>query len=136
MGETFMQVQYASLALLLVTASASATPVYLSCSVSSATETQRFSVSVDEATNKITHTGEKGSAFNADGFFSVNEISYKNVNCASGICVTNQYTINRINLAVTHLFRAEAVRKSLGLAPKDILSQGACEIVPAPERKI
>ena len=123
-------------ALLLASGSAHADPIYLDCSARSSDETHVFSVTLDEDTKKITHRNQNGNAFNAEGFFSADEIAYKNVTSVSGILITHQYTINRVDLSVTYLFRAEAARASLGLAPKEIISRGSCSVVQPPERKI
>ena len=113
-----------------------AAPIYLDCNVQSSDETHVFSVTLDEATKKITHRKQNGNAFNAEGFFSADEIAYKNVIGVSGLLITHQYVINRVDLSVTYLFRTEAARASLGVPPKEIVSRGSCVVVQPTERQI
>lgn len=128
--------QIAIAASTLAAGSALAEPIYLDCTAKSPKETHIFSVTQDEKTNKITHQNKDRNTFNADGFFTASEIAYKSVTCSSKICITHQYTISRVDLTVTYLFRAEPINKSLGVAPIETLSTGSCNIVKVPERKI
>ena len=54
-------------------------PVYLKCQ--SVSKPKRdfapFTVKIDEASEKITHTNEDGSAYRTIGFFSESKIRYK-----------------------------------------------------------
>ena len=67
---------------------AHAEPVYLDCKVSSGTEQKKFAVKLDEDSGKITHTRENGSAFNSEGFFAANTITYQDIDIMSGIKIT------------------------------------------------
>jgi hypothetical protein len=128
--------QIAIAASALAAGSAVAEPIYLDCTAKSPKETHIFSVALDEKTTKITHQNKDRNTFNADGFFTASEISYKNATCSSIICITHQYTIDRVTLSVTYLFRAEPVNKSLGVEAQEILSRGSCIIIKAPDRQI
>jgi len=56
-----------------------------------------FSVKIDEASEKITHTDSDGSAFKTTAFFSEDEISYKHITDEQS---SGTYVINRSNLKV------------------------------------
>lgn len=132
-----MRIHKIGVALLALTSSSAyAESIYLDCIASSAKGTHSFSVTIDENTRRITHQNKNGNAFNADGFFTAGEIAYKNVSCASKICITHQYIIDRITLSIKYLFRAEPIRKDLGVAPREIVSTGSCSVIKVPERKI
>src|SRR5262245_9272357 len=87
-----------------------------------------FSVKVDEASGKITHTRKDKSAFNAEGFFSPNEISYKYVDRGRYTELTAQFTIDRSNLTVRSTFTVIMDRER----PNPITGEnkGTCNIVP------
>jgi hypothetical protein len=115
-----------------------ASPVSMLCSTSSENvETYEFEVTVDEKTHNIAHRGisKGGRVFSADGVFSAGELSYKNVHCVSGVCFIDQFTINRVNLSVMHLWKSEVLKKSLGIAPREITRRGSCTIIDIPDRK-
>ncbi|WP_201096965.1 hypothetical protein [Thiocystis minor] len=115
-----------------------ASPVSMLCNTSSDNnETYEFEVTADEKTHNIAHKGksEGGRVFSTDGVFSVGELSYKDVRCSSGACFIDQFTINRVDLSVMHLWKGEAVDKSLGVAPREIIRRGSCTIIDVPERK-
>jgi hypothetical protein len=94
-----MKIASLSLFLILMGKIAYAEPVYLDCIEQKDSETKRFSVKLDEDTNKITHTHENGFAFNTDGFFTANEISYQQIVVSSGLKIISKYTINRMDLS-------------------------------------
>ena len=113
-----------------------AKPVYLVCTTTyQGDPPSAFSVSIDEETGKVTNSYSTGTAFNADGFFSANEVSYKSVSCGGGMCMTSQFTIDRRTLAVRKVFRIEAINSKLGIPPKDLVSSGQCAIEEVGERK-
>lgn len=78
----------------------SAAPIYLDCNVSNKTENKSFSIKLDEASGKITHTNQSGGVFNAEGFFAANSIKYQDVITWDGVKIVLQYDINRTSLAV------------------------------------
>lgn len=109
-----------------------AKPVYLSCSTTFKGDPPlAFSVTIDEETGKVAHQFSTGTAFNADGLFTATEVSYKMVNCAS-TCMTQQFTINRVDLSVTSsiVISARNVGES---AP--ITSTGTCTLQATPDRQ-
>jgi hypothetical protein len=115
---------------------AEAKPVYLSCSTSYKTDAPlQFFVTLDEETGKVTTRYTTGTAFNADGFFSANEVSFKRVSCQSPSCLTDQFTIDRNTLAVKRIFRIEALNPRLGIAPTDMVSTGQCTLEEVGDRK-
>lgn len=113
---------------------AMAEPVYLRCSMTLPKKVEHFDVKLDEASGKITHTNEDGSAFNADGFFSPTEASYKHVDYdpVGKVTETEQYTINRVDLSLR-----SAHRMQIPELKADVRNtfQGHCELIEAPERK-
>ena len=81
--------------------------VYLECVIEPKNKAPiPFSVKIDEASGKITHTRKDKSAFNTEGFFSPNEISYKHIdrNLYLNTESTEQFTIDRSNLTVKSTF--------------------------------
>ena len=122
----------ALLTLALVSLPSYAKPVYLSCSTTYETDAPRaFSVTIDEETGKVTHRFSNGLAFNADGFFSANEVSYKKVDC-SKTCMTQTFTINRVDLTVVSSMVISA--RNVGESPP-ITTSGTCQFETAPDRK-
>ena len=113
-----------------------AEPVYLDCSHSSGSETLRFSVKLDEETNKITHTNEDGSAFNTDGFFTADNISYQKISFIQGVKVVQKYTINRIDLSVQKQVSAGSV-KFPDKMPMEVIgvTSGTCSIVTVDKKR-
>lgn len=114
-----------------------ASPVYLKCSVASKDEKQTFTVALDEANRKITHTHENGAAFNAEGFFSVDKVTYKTVDLIESITITRQYEIDRTTLSVMNSLLAEPTDDNLKghVTPVAELYRGKCMVVKAPKRK-
>jgi hypothetical protein len=122
----------AGLTLALLSFSVSAKPVYLTCTTTYQNDPPRtFSVTIDEETGKITQQFLTGYSFNADGFFTATEVSYKKVDC-SAICMTQEFTINRVDLTIrtSMIMSATNVGNS---AP--ITSTGTCKLETPPERK-
>lgn len=124
--------------LLMFSSFAFAESTYLDCQVSSKTEKKKFSLRFDESSGKVTHTGENGNAFNAEGFFAANSISYQNISLIGSIKVTFRYEINRTNLTVTEVFVAEpADSKYTKEVPGSTSTMsGSCGIVKPSARKI
>lgn len=122
---------------LVVPAATLAAPAYLQCSIDADGEKKVFSVKVDEASGKITHTRANGSAFNADGFFSANKISYQQIEPGE-LVVTFAYEIDRGSLAVTETFRIEAAdpRYAAKMKPSVSTHTGTCKIEQIKKRKI
>jgi hypothetical protein len=109
-----------------------AEPVYLTCSTTFKSDPPReFSVTIDEDTGKVTHQFSSGTTFNADGLFTATEVSYKKVNCSS-TCMTQQFTINRVDLSVTSAIIISA--RNVG-ASAPIKANGACTLQTAPARQ-
>ena len=120
------------LILALLALPAYAKPIYLTCSTAYQTDPPRqFSVTVDEETGKVTHQFSSGSTFNADGLFTATEVSYKQVSCSS-TCMTQQFTINRVDLSVSSSIIISA--RNVG-ASAPISSSGHCTLQAAPVRQ-
>ncbi|MCU8037996.1 hypothetical protein ACRN9J_03495 [Shewanella baltica] len=133
-----MKRKFLALSIISFSSLAFGKPVYLNCSVSSNNETKVFSTKLDEESGKITHLNKGGGAFNAEGFFSANKISYQKVSAGGGIKMTYLYEINRTTLAITETFVAEPSdpKMALTIPASTILMSGACEIEEVGERKI
>ena len=83
-----------------------AEPIYLNCLFvekdQSPARSQGFSVKVDETSGTITHTWiQNGSAFNAQGFFSANTVTYKRIFPSPVLTMTVTFRIDRTNLHFT-----------------------------------
>ncbi|WP_148057923.1 hypothetical protein [Pseudomonas frederiksbergensis] len=117
---------------------AMAAPIYLDCAIKHADGTIEFTVKTDEDTGKITQTYKSGEAFNAEGFYSTNQISYQTSDIGGGVKITYIYTIDRSDLSLTRLFRAEPANPAYAsqIPAKTSTSQGVCEIAKAAKRKI
>lgn len=126
-----------AITLLLAITNAWPSPVYLKCAVKSKVDNQTFTVALDEANRKITHTHENGAAFNSEGFFSANKVTYKTVDLIGNMTITRQYEIDRTTLSVISSLLAEPTDDSLkGLVtPVTVLYRGKCMVVTAPKRK-
>ena len=117
---------------------AHAEPVYLDCKVSSDKEQKKFSVKLDEISGKITHTREDGSAFNTEGFFAANTITYQNISITSGIKITYKYEIDRTDLSVGQVFVVEPSNPeyAMEIPAETTKMNGACRLVEVKKRKI
>ena len=113
-----------------------AEPVYLQCQVKDAKSTNPFSVMLDEASGKVTHTAHNGSVFNAVGFFAANSIAYQEIAISKGIKLTLRYEIDRMNLTAKQIVIIEAANPKYAI-PKDITTMdGSCSVVKVAGRKI
>jgi len=123
-----------------VTFAASAEPVYLNCLVKSDRgEEKRFSVTLDDASGKITHSSPTGSAFNTEGFFSANTITYQNdAGAGSTLIMLFKYQIDRTNLSATEelLLQPRDPEMARKLRSKSTIMAGKCEIEEVKDRKI
>ena len=126
-----------AITMLLAPVLVNAEPIYLKCTTAADKDGSRvFEVKLDEATGKITHTG-KEKAFNADGFFESNAISYKNVYIVDDVSQITTVNIDRTNLKVKIEVITEAVDpKKRGPRRGYDLDRGTCEIVEVKSRKI
>ena len=115
-----------------------AEPIYLDCKVSRDKEQKKFSVKLDELSGKITHTRENGSAFNADGFFAANSITYQKIDVLSEIKVTFRYEIDRTDLKAAEVFVAEPAdpKYAAQIPAETITMTGSCKLVNVSGRKI
>ncbi len=113
-----------------------AEPIYLDCQVASKTEQKKFAVKLDEASGKITHTYEKGDAFNAEGFFSANSISYQNIILTSGLKITFRYEIDRTNLKAKQFFEVASADPKIDVPAQTSTMDGICSVVKVGSRKI
>jgi len=115
-----------------------AEPVYLNCVFSKDGESKTFSVALDEANRKVTHTGPEGSGFNADGFFAATTITYQRISTVGPATLTVRYDIDRTTLEVSEVVILEAIdpRVAAKVPVDPITSHGSCTIVSVPERKI
>lgn len=132
-----MRKKITAVAILCCSAQAYAAPVFLDCRFLDGETIHTFSVTLDEATNKITHTREGGSAFNAEGFFAASTITYQTISVGD-LTTTNKYEINRSSLALTYIFNVEVTDpvRRLQLPGSTLTYSGSCDIAETPERKI
>jgi hypothetical protein len=105
-----------------------ADPVYLDCKVTSKDgHVRSFSLKLDEASNKITHS-EIGRVFLREGIFSAKNIFYESVLLSSPI--KDKYSIDRTSLDIVVHFDTIRIR------PETTLYEGSCKIVEIKDRKI
>ncbi|TMN32542.1 hypothetical protein [Pseudoalteromonas sp. S2755] len=112
-----------------------AKPVYLDCVVGEKDSRSEFSVKVDEDTGKVTHTFKVGSAFNTEGFFAVDKITYQKVDLYSGIKMVRRYEISRIDLTSSMTSEMTSIEFPDQVKPTYLRSEGKCELVKVEERK-
>lgn len=114
-----------------------ADPVYLNCTVSSEEGESNFQVALDEDSKKITHTSETGSAFNTEGFFTFNSITYQRIRYLGSSRLTFKYIIDRRDLSLVSELVVEAIDPKVAMKSptKTITNSGFCEIQKAGNRK-
>jgi hypothetical protein len=122
--------------LFLISCAVNAKPVYLACYAGEGKERHDFTVKIDEATGKISHTSKNGAGFNAEGHFSPNEITYQQTTVVSGTEVTVQFRIDRMNLSVKRIFSARSMESPAQVNSPPIETTGTCAIVEVKNRKI
>ena len=120
--------------LVFVSPVAVAAPVYLACTTSSEKEAYDFSVTLDEQTGEVSQTDKLGNALKADGFFGPNEITYQFIKSSQYLTERKQFRIDRTTLSASFTFRLEP--NSSSIAASEIIYNGKCAIVKAPDRKI
>lgn len=115
-----------------------AAPIYLDCVISGEEEALNYSVKLDESSGRVTHTWTDGSAFNSEGFFSANTISYQEIMIVQEIKITMRYEINRSTLMANRQSNIEALNPEYAsLVPTSIdLMKGTCTVVNVEDRKI
>ncbi len=118
-----------------------AEPIYLACEVcseSNESDQKKFEIKLDEDSGKITHSRGKGSAFNAEGFFAIDTISYQDISNMGNVRITYQYKIDRNSLEVTETFIVgpSDPKFLLEIPPKTIIKKGSCHIIEVKKRKI
>lgn len=112
---------------------AGAAPVYLDCKLEDAKEPRVFSVKLDEASTKVTHTNADGSGFNADGFFAADKVSWQRISVVQRIKVTHLYEVNRSTLAASETFSLAPIEAQFAhLAQAPTITTGSCSVVEAP----
>lgn len=118
---------------------AHAEPTYLQCKTTESNgNVVPFSVKLDEDSGKITQTYENGSSFNAEGFFSINTISYQTITRDSSFKTIDRFEIDRKNLNVVNVWTMESInpRYSGMIETQRIENKGSCEVVQIKDRKI
>jgi hypothetical protein len=127
-----------AVAIMCTPACVPAAPVYLDCSLASESETREYAVKLDEDSGKITHTWAGGSAFNAEGFFAANTISYQQITVMGKIGVTLKIEIDRTNLTVkeTTVIKVVDPKYAAKIPPTASDIFGLCEIATTRNRKI
>ena len=117
---------------------AMAAPTYLECAIKNTDGIIEFTVKTDEDTGKITQTNKSGGAFNAEGFYSTNKITYQNSDTGGGVKFTYTYTIDRRDLSLTRLFIVEPANPAYAskIPAKTSTELGVCDIAKPAKRKI
>lgn len=109
---------------------AHAEAAYLDCELQGDRgDSLKFQVKVDEASGKVTHTQDNGMAFNTEGFFAPNAISYQKIDLVAGLKMTLRYEINRTTLAITRTM-------AIGTGQPGPGTTGKCELARVADRKI
>jgi hypothetical protein len=128
-----------SMTLLLVASPNSlAEPVYLDCALAGAKGSISFEVKLDENNGQVTHMNSGGTGFNATGFFSADEVIYKNDEhiAGTGVFVTRQYRISRIDLSVIHDFQMTIINDATKRETNSpVRASGKCTIKQVTARK-
>lgn len=128
-----------------------AAPIYLRCEIETVEKNDlgaemdkltgsknEFSVKLDEASGKVTHTSNgktltSSNQFNSEGFFSASTISYQNkYRIDSDSTVTDIYEIDRSNLNVTMTSKVRVP----GIEIKVLGKTGSCKIEKVKQNKI
>jgi len=112
-----------------------AKPIYLECDVHSYEKQQIFTVKVDEDSGKVTHSQPDGFAFNADGFFSADKITYQKIEVNSGIKITLRIEISRTDLSATYVTDLVSIQFPNQISNSGTPMVGACKIDEVTERK-
>lgn len=110
-------------------------PVYLECEVKSETETLAFSVTLDETSRKITHSQPGGFAFNSEGFFTVDKITYQIIDDFSGVRMVRRFDISRIDLSAIHTSEISSTQFPDKIAPTVTTMHGLCTILEVQARQ-
>ena len=131
---------YASFLLIFLPVIALCEPVYLDCHIpkSDQFEEHSFSVKLDEATNKITHTRESGEAFNTEGFFTANVIKYQRIN-DFGPVITEVYEIDRSDITIKKTLIVDMTADmpdEFKKPPNISVGDGTCKIAIVKDKKI
>lgn len=122
-----------AIAVYLAAFEAIAAPVYLDCKLDDPKQPRGFSVKLDEESTKVTHTNADGSAFNADGFFAADKVSWQRVSVAQQIKIVHLYEVNRSTLVTSETFNVAPVDpKYAHLTKPPIVTTGSCSLVEAP----
>lgn len=114
---------------------ASSEPVYLECEVKSETETLGFSVTLDETSRKITHSQPGGFAFNSEGFFTPDKITYQLIDDFSGIRMVRRFEISRIDLSAGHISEISSTQFPDQIAPTITAMHGLCKLLEVQARQ-
>lgn len=114
-----------------------ADPVYLSCTLSSEDEVSKFQVALNEDSRKITHTNDDGFAFNTEGFFTLDTISYQRISDMGASRMIVKYIIDRRDLSLVNDIVVEATNPEVAkkIPAQTITRSGFCEIQKAGKRK-
>ncbi len=110
-----------------------AEPIYLECSGTLADDPAKFEIKLDEESGKITHNNANGSGFNSEGFFSSEEVAYKQVRASDGIMVSHQINVSRVDLSYSadmHMYSIEYPDQ----ISEHLLGKGKCVVKKVKKR--
>jgi hypothetical protein len=121
---------------ILITSICSAEPIYLDCETKGE-DSRNFAVKLDEANGKITHTRSGGYAFNAEGFFSANKVTYQHIDLVGVLVkITDKFEIDRSDLSIVNITSMESVPYPDKVPSEVIEVKGSCKVVSIKKRKI
>ena len=118
-----------------------AAPVYLECDLTNDEGGKsNAQITIDEDTRKITHTDFIGRAFNTEGFFTSNTVSYQKSEINDVSRTVNSYDIDRTTLEYEHNFRMDAADEEIRVSSPDLVVEytirGVCAVASTEGRKI
>lgn len=133
---TMPKLSLVSMGVILISTFAFAEPIYLDCHIKSpeGIVTAEFSITIDEATSKVTETFKKNNSVETfTGFFSHDTIRYASSVSNKFMVTTFETTINRNTLAM----KKSMTNSTKGGTPEKIAeTSGACKIIKMQGRKI
>ena len=115
-------------------------PIYLDCKLPRDRGDFRVQLMIDEASGRISHTQDNGFAFNTEGFFTANTITYQKVDVIGGaLKIVLVHQINRSTLEYSRVMQAELYDPKAPAASEsaeDKAERGRCEVVTTTKRQI
>jgi len=129
-----MKIQIALMLVCGCTVVHAAEPVYLDCKIQNASGSRSFSAKLDETAATVTHTDSAGSAFNAEGVFGHNKVTWRRVVASPPVRMTWTWEVDRSTLEARELFLPEAMDRRLAhqTRQRPTIMTGECQLIEAP----